>query len=174
MKKKILFIVLVIVGLFTFTGCGKSVETTKEKAKNNIEIHSKDKNYYTTFKSDKFIQKKPEYMQIDSEDLGVFISFQYIESSKETYDYYKTHNLFGNEYGKGDTKDYKWNKYDGYTYNIEQNSISFRVLLKDDAENSIVLSGYVGSNHTKDLDFTKDFDNKDIQSLLNTMKFIDE
>ena len=52
-------------------------------------------------------------------------SFDYIESPKETYDYYKTHNLFGNEYADGDVTDYTWGKYSGYTYNVQGKSFSF-------------------------------------------------
>lgn len=174
MKKKILLSLLVVVGLFTMTGCGKeSSNKVKESDNDLIKITDKDKGYVTTFKTinNKFVQKSPKYNQIHSEDLGVFISFDYIESSKEAYDYAKTHNFLGYEYGEGEVKDYTWNNYSGYTYNVKEKEMYFRILLEDNAENSIVLSGYVGDEHTKDLDLTKDFDSEDFQKFLNSIEF---
>ena len=175
MKKKFLLGLIVLMGLFAITGCGK--ETSKEsdkKSENVITITSDDGKYVTTFKStdDGFDQKDPKYSQIHSEKLGVFISFDYIESPKETYDYYKTHNLFGNKYADGDIKEYTWNKYSGYTYNVGDKEAYFRVLLEDDVDNSIVLTAYVGDKHTiDDLDMAKTFESKEFQNFLNTMEF---
>ena len=180
--KKVLIVILLlgvlIAGLFVLTGCGNNEENKEsinisEETNNKITITEKDKDYVTTFDSinNKFNQKKPEYKQVDSEDLGVFISFQYIESPKETYDYYKTHNFLGYEYAEGEVKDYTWNKYSGYTYNVKEKEMYFRILLVDNAENSVVLSGYVGDKHTKDLDLTKDFDSEDFQKFLNSIEF---
>ena len=120
---------LIISCLFTITGCGP-FDLYKEE-ENIITIKSEDKDYVTTFKSiNNLFTQNPKYNQIHSEELSVFISFDYIESSKEEYVYAKTHNFFGYEYAEGTVKDYKWNNY----------------------------SGYVGDEHTKDLDLTKDFD----------------
>ena len=175
MKKKILLGLLVLLGLFTITGCGKELSSKEKETNNNIiKITEKDKGYVTTFNSanDTFVQKDPKYNQIHSEKLGVFISFDYIESSKETYDYYKTHNLFGNEYAEGDVKEYTWNNYSGYTYNIKEKELSFRILLVDDEQNSIVLTAYVGDEHTvKDLNMSKTFDSEEFQKFLNSIKF---
>ena len=178
MKKKILLITLVLIGLLTITGCGKkSNSDSKESGDELIKIiDKKDKGYVTTFKSinNKFVQPNPKYNHVDSDDLGVFITLDYIDSTKEAYDYAKTHNFLGREYAKGDVIDYKWNKYDGYFYNIGENELYFRILLEDDKDNSIVLTGFVGpkvdsKNENKDL--TKFVDNKDFQKFLNSIEF---
>lgn len=174
MKNKLFLIILVLVGLFTITGCDKNSNSSNNSSNNTIIISSDEKDYKTTFKSGDsgFTQKDPKYSQIHSEKLGVFISFDYIESPKETYDYYKTHNLFGYEYKDGDVTDYTWGKYSGYTYNVDKKEMYFRILLVDDKENSIVLTGYVGDKHTNDdLDMVKVFDSKEFQDFLNTIKF---
>ncbi len=173
--KKNLLSLLVIIILFITTGCSnKPFDLFKEEENYNlITITSKDKGYLTTFKSSNniFVQTSPKYNQIHSEDLSVFISFSYIESSKEAYDYTKTHNFLGYEYAKGEVKDYKWNNYSGYTYNVKENEMYFRILLVDDKEKSIILSAYVGDKHTKNLNLTKDFDSEDFQKFLNTIEF---
>ena len=177
LKKKIL-IILVILGLFTITGCGKKSDSENQESSDNLIkiVDNKDKGYVTTFKTvnDKFIQTNPKYNHVDSTDLGVFITFDYIESSKEAYDYAKTHNFLGGEYAKDAVKDYKWNNYDGYFYNISENELYFRILLEDDKDNSIVLSGYVGpkvDSENKNEDLTKFVDNKDFQKFLNSIEF---
>lgn len=180
MKRKMLLGLLVVVCLFTIVGCGKSTDNKVKDADNKekeeeklIQISDKDKGYETTFKTinNKFSQKDPKYKQVNSEELGVFISFQYIESTKEEYDYAKTHNFLGYEYSKDEIKDYTWNKYSGYTYNVKEKEMSFRILLVDDKDKSVILSGYIGDKHTKDLDLTKDFDNEDFQKFFNSIEF---
>lgn len=175
MKKKILLSILVLAMLFVVTGCGKSNNgnSNKKSGENLIKITEADKGYVTTFKTDKFTQKDPKYSQIHSEELGVFISFQYIESSKEAYDYAKTHNFLGVEYSEDEVKDYKWNKYDGYSYGIKDNEMYFRILLEQNGDNVIVLSAFVGPKK-EGIDFAKVFDSSDFQKFLNTIEFTKE
>ena len=172
MKKKVLLSLFIIVALFVVTGCGK-----EESSDTLIKIiDNKDKGYVTTFKTinNKFIQTNPKYNHVDSEELGIFITFDYIESSKEAYDYAKTHNFLGREYAKEDIKEYKWNNYDGYFYNVSENEMYFRILLEDDKDNSIVLSAFIGpklDSKNKDVDLTKFVDNEDLQKFLNSIEF---
>ena len=180
MKKKILLSLLIVV-LFTITGCGKNQENNIEESNNNFIkiIDNKDRGYVTTFKTinNKFVQTNPKYNHVDSEKLGIFITFDYIESSKEAYDYAKTHNFLGREYSKGEVKEYKWNNYDGYFYGISENEIYFRILLEDDKDKSIVLSGFVGpkvNSKNKNEDLTKYVDNEDFQKFLNSIEFKNE
>ena len=50
--------------------------------------------------------------------------------------------------------------------------MSFRILLVDDEQNSIVLTAYVGDEHTvKDLNMSKTFDSEEFQKFLNSIKF---
>ena len=176
MKRKIILSILILVALFTITGCGKKLEN-KDKGNDLIKLtDNKDKGYVTTFKTinNKFKQPNQKYNHVDSDDLGVFITFDYIESSKEAYDYAKTHNFLGVEYKEGTVKDYKWNNYDGYFYNISENEIYFRILLEEDKDNSIVLSGFVGPKvdaKNKNEDLTKFVDNQDFQKFLNSIEF---
>ena len=171
MKKKIFLFLLVFVSLFTITGCSNDKEKVEESF---IKITSKDKEYYTTFKStiDKFVQTNPKYNFVDNEELGIFMSFQYIESSKEAYDYAKTHNFLGYEYSKDEIKEYKWNNYSGYTFDVKEKEMNIRILLNDDKDNSVVLSIYIGDKHTKDLNLIKDFDSEEFQKFFNTIEFI--
>ena len=175
MKKKFIFSLLIILSLFVITGCNSKKED-KEKEETLIKITDNDKGYVTTFKTvnNKFVQTNPKYNHVDSDDLGIFISLDYIESTKEAYDYARTHNFIGVEYAEGTVIDYKWNKYDGYLYDISQTEMSFRILLEDDPDNSIVLSGFVGpktDSKNKNDDLTKFIENKDFQKFLNSIEF---
>ena len=178
MKRKIILSILVLLALFIITGCGKETESKVKGSSNDlIKItDNKNRGYVTTFKTinNKFIQPNPKYNHVDSDELGIFITFDYIESSKEAYDYAKTHNFLGHEYADGEVKDYKWNNYDGYFYSVSENEMYFRILLEDDTNNSIVLSGFVGpkvDSKNKNEDLTKLVDNEDLQKLLNSIEF---
>ena len=177
MKKKLLLGVFILIGLFTIMGCSKKTENNKGSSNDLIKItDNKDKGYVTTFKTinNKFVQTNPKYNHVDSDDLGIFITLDYIESSKEAYDYAKTHNFLGNEYSEGDIKEYKWGNYDGYFYSVSENEMYFRLLLEDDTDNSIVLSGFVGpktDSKNKNEDLTKLVDNEDLQKFLNSIEF---
>ena len=180
MKRKLVLSALVIVALFTITGCGKKKEnkTTGSGSSSDIIkiVDNKDKGYVTTFKTigGKFVQTNPKYNHVDSDKLGVFITLDYIESTKEAYDYAKTHNFLGREYAEGDVIEHKWNNFDGYFYNVSENELYFRILLIDDSNNSVVLSGFVGpkvdsKNENKDL--TKFVDSEDFEKFLNSIEF---
>lgn len=178
MKRKMFLVLGIIIALFTITGCGKKTEKNVEELSTDlIEIvDNKDKGYVTTFKTidNKFVQPNPKYNHVDSDELGIFITLEYIESSKEAYDYAKTHNFLGNEYAEGDVKEFKWNNYDGYCYNISENELYFRILLEDDPNNSVVLSGFVGpkvDSKNKNEDLTKLVDNEDFQDFLSSIEF---
>lgn len=177
MNKKILLSILIVVAIFTVTGCEKKDKSKSTESNSDIiKITENDKGYTTTFKTinGKFIQSNPKYNHVDSDDLGIFISFDYIESPKETYDYAKTHNFLGNEYAEGEVKDYKWNNYEGYTYGREENEAYFRILLEDDVDNSIVLSAYVGPKvdaKNKADDIAKIVESDDFQEFLNSIEF---
>ena len=180
MKRKILLSLLVLTMVITITGCGKTdskkdnstEKKVEEKEEKLIKLTAKDKEYFTTFKTvdDKFVQTNPKYNQVDSEELGVFITFQYIESTKEAYDYAKTHNFLGNKYAEGEVKEYKWNNYDGYSYGIAENELYFRILLEDSKDNCIVLSAFVGPKNKK-VDFSKLLDSEDFKKFLNSIEF---
>ena len=175
MKKKLIFSLLIVLSLFIITGCNSKKED-KEVEDSLIKITDNDKGYVTTFKTvnNIFVQTNPKYNHVDSEDLGIFITLQYIESSKEAYDYAKTHNFLGVEYSKDSIKEYKWNKYDGYFYSVNENEAYFRILLKDDIENSVVLSGYIGpkTDSNKKQNLEEFIDSDELQELLNSIEFI--
>lgn len=178
MKKKVLLILLVIIGLFVITGCDKKKENNSNKSSNDIIkiVDVNDKGYVTTFKTidNKFIQTNPKYNHVDSDDLGVFITFEYIESSKEAYDNSKIYNFLGVKYSDGEVKEYKWNNYDGYFYNVSDTELYFRILLEDDPDNSIVLSGYVGpkvDSKNENNDLANFADSDDFQNFLNSIEF---
>ena len=174
MKRKIFLSLLIIVALFTITGCGKKTESSVNKSSDNLITITdpKERGYVTTFKSiNNFVQPNPKYSHIDNEELGIFMSFEYIESTKEAYDYAKTHNYLGREYAAGEVKEYKWNKYDGYSYGIADNEMYFRILLEDTGDKVVVLSAYVGPKDGKDVDFAKTFDSSDFQKFLNSIEY---
>ena len=174
MKRKIIISILMVAALFVVTGCAKK-QVNQENVSNDNLIKitdNKDKGYVTTFKTidNKFIQTNPKYNHVDSEKLGIFITFDYIESSKEAYDYSKTHNFLGREYSDGEVKEYTWNNYNGYAYDVSENSMYFRILLEDDIDNSIVLDSYVGPKNN-DVDISKILDSDDFQKFLNSVEF---
>ena len=175
MKRKIILSLLILVAVFTITGCGKESENKVKESNNNLITITdvKGRGYVTTFKTinNKFVQTNPKYNHVDNQELGIFMSFEYIESSKEAYDYAKTHNFLGREYSEGEVKDYKWNNYDGYSYGISDNEMYFRILLEDDTDKSVVLSVFVGPKNGKDVDFAKIFDSDDFQKFLNSIEF---
>ena len=171
--KKVLVSLFAIVVLFTVTGCVKGKVTNSNESNSNLIVikDAKERGYVSTFKSiNNFVQTNPKYNHVDNEKLGIFISFSYIESTKEVYDYYKTHNYLGREYSEGEVKEYKWNNYSGYSYGISDNEMYFRVLLEDDKDKSVVLDAFVGPKD-KSVDFKKVFDSNDFQNFLNTIEY---
>ena len=174
MKKKLLLVLMVMVCVLSVTGCKKKSNNETNESKNEeIKIvDNKDKGYVTTFKTinNKFVQSNPKYNHVDNTDLGIFITFEYIESSKEAYDYSKTHNFLGQEYPEGEVKEYKWNNYEGYIYGIGEAEMYFRVLLEDNEQNSVVLSGYVGPKDQK-TNLSKLYENSEFQEFLNSIEF---
>lgn len=165
--KKIFLSLLILIGVLTITACGKSSTNDLIKI-----VDKKDRGYVTTFqtKNNNFVQKDPQYNHVDNEKLGIFLTFDYIESSKESYEYYKTHNFLGVQYSANEVKDYKWNNYSGYSYGIKENEMSFRILLEDDGENVVVLDVFVGPKE-KTVDFAKIFESNDFQNFLNSVEF---
>lgn len=131
MKKKIIFISLLIIGLFIFTGCKKEV---KEK----ITIKDDTLKYTTTFeykKDDGFKFKKNveggRFAEIEftNEKENLEYNMYYTESTSTTSDSVKKSRKDKKYY-----KEYKFDEYDAYTYGEYDDSINLIITLKSDTK----------------------------------------
>ena len=68
-------------------------------------------------------------------------------------------------------KEYKWNKYNGYSYDGDKYSINFNILLKENDNKAKVLFGAMEYEDYKTADVSENFKSKSIQDLLNSITF---
>ena len=132
MKKKILFISILLIGIFVFTGCGKKVP--KEK----ITIKDSKLKYTTTFEYEKeagFKFKKNvdggrfSEIEFTNEKENLEYDMYYVETTSTTADSVKK-----NRKNKKYYKEYKFGEYDAYTYGDYDDSLYLIIVLKSDTK----------------------------------------
>ena len=172
--KSILVIGLMIIVLFTFTGCGKKDE--KEDLKSII--YKDEKSGYTlTFKApkdSKFEVKEEQNtgkfneMIINNEDLNVSLDIYYVEMTDSSYNSGKEARSADEGY-----KEYKWNKYDGYSYNGDKYSTYFEVYLDNDNSEGMMIGlfGSVEYINYDNANVLEAFNSDDLQKFLSSMEF---
>ena len=172
MKKQILVIGLIcmlIVSLFTLTGCEKNEE---------IVLKDQETGYTTTFKypesqtfkvteedqdSGKFAE-----MTSENEANNIELEIYYFEESKHIYDDMKDSRKEDEGY-----KEYKWNNYEGYIYSVDEYSLYFNILLQDETEDSdaIGLFGSVDAIDYNEANTPKAFDSEEFQNFMKSIEF---
>ena len=131
MKKKILFVSVLLFGIFILTGCGK---VPKEK----ITIKDKTLKYTTTFEYDKedgFKFKKNvdggrfSEIEFTNEKENLEYDMYYVESTSTTAESVKK-----NRKDKKYFKEYKFGEYDAYTYGDYDDNLYLIIVLKSDTK----------------------------------------
>ena len=137
MKKKLLYVSLLLISLFVFAGCGK---VTKE----TITIKDKALKYITTFeykKEDGFKFKKNvdggrfSEIEFTNEKENLTFDMYYSESSDDNAKTIKNNRKENQKY----YKEYKFGEYDGYVYSDNADNLYVVITLKEDMkENSTI------------------------------------
>lgn len=168
MTKKILICLLVLLGLFTFIGCGNKNTENISDNENIIIIQNKDKNLIVSFRSiDDFKYRKSLGSRVENEKLGLSMTLSFEKKTKEEYDNNKKYDFNGDR----EIKEYIWNNYEGYSYGVREKDMNFRVLLEVDGDNVISLYGYVLESQDKDARVEQVFESEEVQRFLNTIQF---
>lgn len=177
MKKKIIFVSLIIIGLFITTGCNKKVEDNKEK----ITIKDNKLKYTTTFeyeKEDGFKFKKNvdggrfSEIEFDNEKENLTFDMYYTESTSENAKMIKQNRKENQKY----YKEYKFGEYKGYIYSDYNDDLYVVITLKEDIKEKSTVDLFVSIetiNYDKDAIvydmFSKDVIMKFFKSIKNTV-----
>ena len=175
MKRKILVLLIAFMFLFTVTGC-KENKVGKKDDRKSIVLNDTTYGFKTTFKyqkDEKYEVKEVsggKYKEIEIENKKNNLEFDiyYFEMLDSSYDSSKKTRKESEGY-----KEYKWGNFEGYIYNVSDHSLNFNILLrKGTKDKSLVgIFGEVSSIDYKGTDVLTSFNNKEIQDLLNSIKF---
>ncbi len=180
MRKSLKFLLLFLCVGVVLTGCGKKKDGESSSSKKNDDMkeivisddgfgvttlkYSKDKDYevkekdggkYTTV----IIKSKKENFALELYHFDTFIG---------SYEDIQTNRSKDNEY-----KEYKWNGFDGYSYNGDKYSINLNILLKA-SESDNKAKALFGSMEYYDYstsNVSETFKGKAVQDLLNSITF---
>ena len=176
MKKKILLLLCLFVGIFTLTGCGET-KPEKEKELKKITYLDKESGYQTIFSYD---EEKVKYEDVSVEDDGgkfEELSFKSTDKNLEFEMYYvvsraKTYNdsMEGRKEHEN-YKEYTFGNYKGYSFGHSDNQLSLNIVLKEEEEDYIYLFVSVEKISNTDTSIKELFEDKDIQDTLNSLKF---
>ena len=172
MKKKILIIgiiIIIIAGLLIVTISNNEKElvlkdektgyiTTFKYSKNQtFEITNEDKD------SGKFVQ-----MTVENKANNIELEMYYFEQSKSSYDSSKDSRKDDEGF-----KEYKWNNYEGYIYNVSNDSLYFNILLKDETEDNLAIGlfGSVNAIDYNEANIPESFNSKEFQNFMKSTKF---
>ena len=174
MKKKILFLTVLLISLFIFTGCGK-------KPKEIITIKDNKLKYTTTFeyeKEDGFeFKKKVEggrfsEIEFTNKKENLEYDMYYSESTSITSEKVKEGRKNKKYY-----KEYKFGEFDAYTYGDYDDSLYLVITLKSDTkekENTELFVSIEQIEYKKDQKvfdvFNKDVNQKFFKSIKNTVE----
>ncbi len=178
MKKKCLSISLVIimlvVGLFTFVGCGdKKKDENKEASKSYTTITVKeygDGDREATFDNSKEIFKiNEEYADataatvLVSDKLGVQLNMYITDTVKQEIEQIEHDKI----------QEYTWNGFKGYAFDNYAGSIRFIIILEDNGDKLIVVRGDIRTISATDteIDVKAIMDSNEIQEILNSIKY---
>ncbi len=174
MKKKIILLLCLFVGIFTLTGCG---ETKKEKELKKITYLDKESGYQTVFSYD---EEKVKYEDVKvEEDGGKYeeLSFKSTDKNLEFESYYvvsraKTYNDSQEDRKEHENyKEYTFGKYKGYSYGHSDEKLTLNIILEEDGEDYIYLFVSVETISNTEKNIKELFEDKDIQDTFNSLKF---
>ena len=175
MNKKYIFLIIgiivavVVLSLFLLLG-----------NENKKELVLKDnKTGYTTI----FKYPKSQTFEITDEDqeggkfAEIIVKNEANNIELEMYYYEESKNLYNTikEDRKEDEgyKEYKWNNYEGYIYNVDDESLYFSILLQDETEESdaICLFGSVDAIDYNEANTPEAFDSEEFQNFMKSIEF---
>lgn len=170
MKKKILFLSVLLVSLFVLTGCGKI-------SKETISLNDKTLKYTTTFEYDKedgFKFKKNvgggRFSEIifTNEKENIEYDMYYVESTSTT-----SENVKKNRKNKKYYKEYKFGEYDAYSYGDYDDSLYLVIILKSDTKekrNTEIFVSMEQIEYKKDEKVFDTFNDEINQKFFNSIK----
>ncbi len=169
--KKVLVSLLLVVTLFSLTGCGKD-EPKKENVKN---IVISDEGFGTTTLS---YSNDLDY-EVKEETGGKYKEYT-IKSVKENFELQLYHtDIYENGYNANKDirskvqgyKEYKWGNLEGYSYGASKDSIKFNIVLKVEEGKYKLLFGSMESIDYNNANIPETFESDNVQKLLNSIKF---
>ena len=179
--KKLLISILVLTTLLNLSGCNSKNEQKEnnEETNNNIvstkSVTLEDEDIgITTFKfdSNKDYEIKEEYsgkyvdVTLSSKIENFELQLYHFITNDISYENNKNSRSESNNF-----KEYKWNDFDGYTYNGSKNSISFNIFLKNNDGEVKALFGEMSSQNIENANISEFFESENFQKFLNTITF---
>jgi len=187
MKKKLLFVLMLLSAVTLISGCTSKKEEKKEENKKadisegqreTITIKDDKSGYKATFtfdKSKKFKVTKTDTsgksvdVIIQNQDANIELEFYFVEMSQASYESANKTRKSHEGY-----KEYTFNKYKGYIYSVSSHNFNFNLLLEEGKSpyNSISLFGAIQQiNYDKEKSIVEIFESKDVQDFLNSIEF---
>lgn len=176
MKKKIILSFAIILTLCLITGCSKKSENnSKKNVSSDEEIIIKDEGFGTTklsYSKDKDYKVsfdntgKYTTVKVESEKENFVLEMYHFDSVVVSYEEGKENRKNSNEF-----KEYKWNGYEGYSYNGDKYSIDFNVLLKTNDNKVKALFGTVSYSDSNTANVSEVFKSSEFQKLLKSISF---
>ena len=169
--KKVFYLLILIVAIFTITGCGEKSKDKNATEKGFITVLDTNNNPKLKLNNeDESFQLNEDYVGItsssiiDNESLGITLTLYVDEVSKDDNNITK----------KDMIKEYTWGSYKGFTYDDHSDQIKFRAILAETEVELIVLEGSIKTLDidNSDINLEEVFDGQEVQDFLNTMKFI--
>ncbi len=170
MKKKTILVAILFAFVVLITGCeNKEYET--------IEIKDEKAGLSTTFKYEKGQNFKVTDVNTDNKFVEVTFKNEDLNLETEVYYFEISNNGWNsNKTVRGESsgfKEFKWNKYDGYIYNVGLTKVYFNILLFDggNEKNSIGLFGSIELIDKSKENVLNSFNSEEYQALLNSIEF---
>ena len=183
--KKILISLLLAVTIVSLTGCGKKNETKGNDTTNknetinnvvttkNITLEDEDFGITTfTFDGNKDYEIREEYagkyvdVTISSKNDNFKLQLYHFLTNDISYENNKESRKESSNY-----KEYKWNNFDGYTYNGSKNSIDFNIFLKNNNGEVKALFGSMEYKDDETANIPEFFESDTFQKFINTITF---
>lgn len=183
MKKFVLsFLAIVLMTIIccTFTGCGQNKNEQSDQSSQSKEIEFKDNNSGYTLKLKVPVDSQYVVQNIDQDsgrfakltmvnkEKNVELQMYYFESTDTSYENIK------NDRSKTEGfKEYKWNKYDGYSYLGDKYSVSFNVYLRgeNDENRAVCIFGSLEYTDIDKANVLETFNSDEFQKIMNSMEF---
>lgn len=177
MKKKALLMLLLLVAVFTLSGCKKDEKNEEKETKENnkIEIVISDEGFGKTTLS---YDKDKDY-EVKQEKTGKYTTTT-IVSKKENFKLELYHfdtvedswNLQKDSRSKKDGyKEYNWNKLEGYSFEGDKYSVKLNVKLATSDYKIKALFGEMSYESYAEADVLNTFNSSSVQDLLNSITF---
>lgn len=175
MNKKNLILILGIIIAVLVIGLVFFIKPEKKK---EIVLKDNRTGYTTIFK---YPESQTFEITEEDQDSGKFASITVKNEEKniefEMYYYEESRNLYNTvkEDRKAEEgyKEYKWNNYEGFIYNVDDETLYFNIYLQDETEESdaICLFGSVDAIDYNEANTPEAFESEEFQNFMNSIEF---